>query len=368
MKRRKEVRKIISILLALSLVLIGIGAAAVPVAAVEAPISVDVSEPIAGALADYTIEFHNVGLLAPGDWIDVMFPFGTDLTTATTVTVTKAASQAKLDTAPVVVTVFAAISMPAPTGELVPRTMRIIIDDFIDKCEWVRIVIEDVTNPESCNHVLEVGTSSHTPVDSEPYTIYSLKMCLDKGKNLVSLPAYPADTKIEVVLADLFTEAAKTASATTPFTFSVWYWDAAAKKWLKYASDSSFKDLKTLEAGKAYWIKVNYDICFYFKGDPYPEDQGPPVKFCQFVECWNMVGIASSTDILASVYLKNTLLAPFYTQYAVDAIYDWDEATQTYVDMGWTGQYPAVVDPLLEAGQGYWMSFRDAACIIPPLP
>jgi hypothetical protein len=349
--------------------LLAVGAT-VPAAAVEAPISVDVDNPIAGELAEYTIEFHNVGLLTwlSADWIDVMFPFGTDLSTVTGVTVTKAASKAKLDTAPVAVLLFGYAVMPAPTGETAPRTMRIYLDDIIDKCEWVRIVITDVTNPPSCNHVLEVGTSAHTPVDSESYTIYSIIMSVCPDKELISLPAYPEDTKIEVVLADLFKKVADTASSAHPFSFSVWYYDASAKKWLKYASDSSFKDLKTMEAGKAYWIKVNDCTDFYFKGEPYPEDQGPPIKFCQFVECWNMVGIASGTDILASDYLKNTLLAPFYTEYAVDAIYYWDEVAGAYADTGWNGHYPAVVDPLLESGRGYWMSFRDAACIIPPLP
>jgi hypothetical protein len=359
------VRKIISILLALTMALLAVGAA-VPAAAVEAPISVDVSEPLAGPVtADYTIDFHNVGLLLPGDWIDVLFPTGTDLTTITAVTVTKGPTKATDGTIPVVISGYTILLVPEP------KSLRIYLVDPIDKCEWVKIVIETVTNPASCNHVLEVGTSAHTPVDSETYTIYSTKMCLTGGpdtKNLISLPAYPADTKIEVVLADLFAEAAKTASSTTPFTFSVWYYDAAAKKWLKYASDSSFKDLKTMEAGKAYWIKCSYDICFYFKGDPYPEDQGPPVKFCQYVECWNMVGFAStSVATLASDYLKNTLLAPFYFQYAVDAIYYWDPVADKYVDTLWNGQLGGP-DFLMVPDRGYWMSFRDAACIIPPLP
>jgi hypothetical protein len=359
------VRKIISILVALALVL-GFSAMVGPAAAVEAPITVKVDNPIAGELAEYTIEFHNVGALVYYlDYIDVMFPEGTDVSTVTDVVVTKGPTKATDDT-----TLVSTFLDSVPVSD---KTLRIwLYYDVIDKCEWVRIVITDVTNPEACNHVLEVGTSTHTPVDSNSYTIYSLKMCLTGGtgtKNLISLPAYPEDTKIEVVLADLFKEAADTASSTTPFTFSVWYWDAAAKKWLKYASDSSFKDLKTMEAGKAYWIKCNYDLCFYFKGEPYPEDQGPPVKFCQYVECWNMVGIASATDILASDYLKNTLLGPFYAEYAVDAIFEWTGTA--YADTGWTGaapSYPGFLDVLLHAGEGYWMSFRDAACIIPPPP
>jgi hypothetical protein len=306
-----------------------------------------------------------------------MCPFGTDLTQFVltgTVTVTKAASKAKLDTAAVAVPLIITIVEPPPVDETVSRTARIYLDGYIDKCEWVRIVLTDITNPKSCNHVLEVGTSAHTPVDSEPYTIYSIKMTICPDKELISLPAYPADTKIEVVLADFFKKVADTANDPTPFTFSVWYYDAAAKKWLKYASDSSFKDLKTMEAGKAYWIKVNDCTDFYFKGEPYPEDQGPPIKFCQFVECWNMVGIASATDIYASDYLGNTLLSPTYTQYAVDAIFYWDNTLEKYVATTWNGQYPIVGgahganDPLLESGRGYWMSFRDAACIIPLPP
>jgi hypothetical protein len=106
---------------------------------------------------------------------------------------------------------------------------------------------------------------------------------------------------------------------------------------------------------------VSAAIAFYFKGVGYPTDQGPPPKFCWYVRSFNMVGFTSLTDIAASEYLKYTLLPPFYVD-AVMAIYDWDEATQAYVDMGWP-----TIDPTLVAGNGYWMAFLDAACIIPPV-
>jgi hypothetical protein len=352
------VRKLISILVVLGLVL-GFSAIAAPVAAVSAPITVEVDNPITGENSTYTIVFHNDGTLIAGfDWIDVMFPAGTNATSATVVSVNKAATAAKLVTAPVAVG-FGVVQQ----GD---TYIRIATDD-IYKCEWVEIVIDDVTNPAPCFHHLQVGTSSHTPVASEDYTIYSLKMCLSTGKNLISLPAYPEDPAIAVVLADLFAKVELTKNSATPFTFSVWYWDAAALKWLKYASDSSFKDLTKIEVGKAYWIKVNAPACFRFKGVGFPDDQGPPPKFCWYVRSFNMVGVTSTSNITASEYLKYTLLPPFFTQYAVVAIYEWSGTA--YVDLGWNGQYLTPSgDPILQPGHGYWMAFIDAACIIPPVP
>lgn len=339
-------KKLISILVALGLVL-GLTLMATPAAATDVIVDVDLDNPLAGELAEYTIIFHNGSTLEGGvDYFDVMFPAGTNLTTVSAVAVYKAASVALLTTAPVAVA-----GLWWTVGD---TDLRIGLTDDIYKCEYVLIIVTDVTNPGPCFHHLQVGSSTHTPVASPDYTIYSAKMCLAEGKNLISLPDYPEDEAIEVVLAGLFDELA----LDDDFEFSVWYWDAAAKEWVIYASDTSFDDLDTIEPGKAYWIKVNKDICFYYKGTPFPDDQGPPPKFCWYVRSFNMVGFSSLTAMNASVYLAYANVP--YTM--VMAIYDWDEATQSYVDLGWPW-----VDPILQPGQGYWMAFVDAACIIPPV-
>lgn len=344
-------RKLISILVTLGVVLGLSLVAAAPVAAVDAPVVVVVEEPLAGASANYTIIFHNGSLLLANDWIDVMFPAGTNASAAVLGFVKTSADGITWST-------VAGSSIIAQDATYV----RIELGAEILKCEFVMIYLTGVVNPGPCFHHLQVGSTTHTPVASEDYTIFSLKVCLTPTKNLFALPAYPEDPAIEVVLAGLFQYAA----LDPDFEFSVWYWDACATEWVVYASDTSFDDLEVIEPGKSYWIKVNMSICFYFKGVDYPDDQGPPEKFCWYCPCWNMVGVPSTTAINATVFLKNTLLPPFYEQYAVVAIYEWNGTN--YVDLGWTGRF-GDPDVLLNAnGEGYWMAFIDAACIIPPLP
>jgi hypothetical protein len=180
-----------------------------------------------------------------------------------------------------------------------------------------------------------------------------------------------------VVLADLFAEAAKDPD----FVFSVWYWDSDAQVWLKYMSDSSQSDLTTMEAGKAYWIKVSAAISFFFKGDPYPDDQGPPQKWC-YPECWSMIGITGTAAMDASLFLKDAALPwPHQNSYAVSTIYGFTGGA--YFDTGWIagprdntpawmGTYavawPGPSDYALQPAVGYFMSFLAPACIIPPLP
>jgi hypothetical protein len=216
--------------------------------------------------------------------------------------------------------------------------------------------------------MLEVGTSTHTPVDSEPYTIYCAKISLAGGKtmagfdkmNLISLPCYPVDTAIEKVLATLFCQKAATASSAKPFSFSVWYWDNVNKKWLKYVSDTSFSDLKTIEAGKAYWIKPSTSITIWIHGSPYPPGQGPPIKWC-YPFCWNMVGFASLKSMNATVYLNYAKIPPAYST-AILAVWSFNSSTQLYHDEGWP------TDFIMTPGEGYWMAFITEACIIPPAP
>jgi hypothetical protein len=205
-------------------------------------------------------------------------------------------------------------------------------------------------------------------------------MDLLKGKNLIALPAYPEDTSIDVVLADLFAEVAKTAGSATPFSFSVWYWDSWNLVWLKYMSDSSQSDLTVMEAGKAYWIKVSKDFSFLFKGNPYPYCQGPPQKWC-YPESWSMIGITGTAALWASDYLKDAMLPwPSQNSYAVSTIFTftnpgpgftdtlWDPGLKTNVPAWMTlaGPWPLKRDYQLQPAVGYFMSFLGPACIIPP--
>lgn len=362
-------RKLISILVALGVVL-SFSLMAAPAAAVEEPVTVCLEEEIACEADNYTIAFHNVGTLLAGDWIDIMFPKGTLAGSVSGISVSKGATKKSVLSATCACSGGAAL-----TGNYTivsNTTIRIALNgtSTIEKCDWVCITVRNVTNPASCNYHLEVGTSTHTPVDSEVYTIYCAKIDLVGGPadpdtgispmNLISLPCYPDDESIEVVLAELFDEVEDTASTPTPFSFSVWYWDNASDTWMKYVSDSSFTDLDTIEPGKAYWVKPSDSITIKIHGDPYPPGQGPPIKWC-YPRCWNMVGVASlNTSQSAAAYLKYAKLAPTYTGEAILAIWGWDELNQWYIDMGWP------TDFVMTPGDGYWMAFLDEACIIPP--
>ena len=340
---------------------------------------------IAGEDGTYWIAFHNDGLLLgdDGDQIDVLFPTGTVLADEEDLPetiMTGASLRIALGLAP------GGTALNVTANRVSDKTVRFTLEEgaMIDKCDWVGIWIT-ATNPPACDYHLQVGTSVAGPFTSNDYTIYTLKIELDPGKNLISLPAYPRDTSIEVVLAELF-DRLDPPETPTPFSFSVWYWDAWDQEWVVFASDTSFDDLATMEAGKAYWIKVNKGATLKFKGDPYPECQGPPQKWC-YPASWSMIGVTGTEDIWASAFLKNaTLPWPNQASYAVSTIF-YFESTGTlvpegsFVDTGW---FPGLItdatwmenepglapyyDVELEPGVGYFMSFLGEACIIPPLP
>jgi len=301
------VKKIFSIVLALALVLTAVVASTVPAGAVTAgTVNVCLSDPIALQTSDYCISFHNGSLLKGdnGDFIDVMFPYGTDASGATVMRVMKSPAPP-----------------PAPPFWCMPCICA-------NSTAWAA--------PATA---VTLGTIQYEP-----------------GYIRIELAGGQVIEKCY-----FFLQAQATAGSANPFSFSVWYWDNVAKVWEKYVSDTSFSDLQTIEPGKAYWVKPSSDATIYIHGTPYPPGQGPPVKWC-YPFSWNMVGFASLSNMAASDYLAYTVI-PFYGD-AVLAIWSYNSApgVQWYVDTGWPG-----VDPTLVPGQGYWMAFIAEACIIPPV-
>ena len=369
-------KRAISIAFALALTLTMVLAA--PASAVIAgTVVVAIDEPIAGDTTDWTVSFQNRAALsgANSDYIDVYFPAGTDASGATVtmgIGATRAAAIGNI------------LALPYAPGAIVLTATHIRIDvgaAVIGANVFVAMNFDPVINPTSCFKTLTVGTSNCCLQTSDAFPIYTAKIELVEDKNLISLPAYPEDTSIEVVLADLFEEAALTAGTATPFTFSVWYWDSWADEWVIYASDTSFSDLTDMEAGKAYFVKVSDDIEFYFKGEPYPECQGPPQVWC-YPAGWAMIGPAIQTaDIWASLYLKDAMLPwPSQDTYAVSTILSFNEGTQLYENTAWNpglqsdatwqgaiAGFPALSDYELVQTQGYFMYFLAEACIIPPV-
>jgi len=144
------VRRAFGIVVALVLVS-GLGLApAAPVGAVQPPITVEVTNPIAWDLSDYIIEFRNAALLlGPADYIDIMFPADADPGTVTSVTVT----------APATVTTYVVIGTSL--------RIRLADGEAIEGGADVAIVVADVTNPGPCTHILCVGTSTASQVCSD---------------------------------------------------------------------------------------------------------------------------------------------------------------------------------------------------------
>jgi len=334
------VKKVFSILLALAVVL-GLSLAAMPVGAELAPPTVELSNPIGEELSDYTITFHNPQILKgdDGDYIDVHFPVGTDITGIGVVTVT----------------ILPATAV-AVTPQVFNNNIRLVLDagEIIEKCDYVEIVVPDVLNPEPCYHVLQLGTSNQPMVESASYKIYLIELSLLPGWNLISLPGIPEDTAIAAVLKDLIDRAALDPT----FTFKVYYYDCTT--WYAY-NNGSYASLTTMTECRAYWIWVSAAATFKVKGIWYPLPPGPPLKKC-YHECWNMVGFTSNVDRdpfvpsgVPAAYME-TLTPPGSVFY----ILGWDA----------TGQ---VWDPILGAdqlivGQGYWMTFIADACFAPPPP
>jgi len=143
-------KRVFAIVVVLSLVVVlGLSSAA-PVRAVQAPITVEVTNPIAWELSDYIIEFKNAQLLAgPVDYIDLTFPEDADPGTVTSVNVI----------APAITTTYTVMGSNL--------RIRLVDGEAIKAGADVVIVVADVTNPGPCTHILCVGTSTASQVCSD---------------------------------------------------------------------------------------------------------------------------------------------------------------------------------------------------------
>jgi len=193
-------KRVLNMAVALGLVLVLSLSSPAQVTAVKAPITVEVTNPIAYELSDYIVTFQNVGLLVGAtDYIDVMFPAGTDVTTVTAVTVSKGPTS----TGP-----FAGVATTHNT--VGAQTVRIRLDaaEFIEHSDWVLIVLDDVTNPAPGSYSLCVGTSNASvvcsgPGDSNVVATYMLTMSVDPADggaatDLTDEAPYAADTVVSI--------------------------------------------------------------------------------------------------------------------------------------------------------------------------
>ena len=192
--------------------------------------------------------------------------------------------------------------------------------------------------------------------DSDLYTVgeNSGGVSLVGGWNLISLPVMPFDTSIESVLASL----------TFPYDLvSVWYYDRCEDEWLVYGNgNTTFKTLTTMEAGKAYWVRMrypeeqhsdpsvsgSYPHALWVFGTKTPMPPGLPSAY-DVCKGWNMVGFRSTEEIAPEDYLGD------FSPSEYGAIYGWDPYLQDWVTN------PDKLVP----GRGYWIPFSVAGTIYP---
>jgi hypothetical protein len=160
---------------------------------------------------------------------------------------------------------------------------------------------------------------------------------LVEGWNLISLPLVPLDSAIGAVLPGILND-----------VISVWYWDAAAKRWYSFAPGIS-SDLTSMRDGKAYWIKMGANQTLHLAGTAMPKGAQLPPTY-DVVAGWNMVGFKSTaTNVTAADYLAGT-------EYV--RIYGFKNGT-------WFTIPGPAYNATMEPGLGYWVAFSEPGTIYP---
>jgi len=201
------------------------------------------------------------------------------------------------------------------------------------------------------------------------------KIPLFRKWNLISLPLVPLEdpNPIEGVLAAYQFEAD---------VVSVHYYDQCAGAWSVYGPGQT--SLATMEDGKSYWVLVDYShtipaeapgtpmdgMWVWGNAKPVPPDSPPAYPVCTG---WNMVGLTGYDDGFSLPplgaglgltddysYLWNwwPFVAPEW-----GVIFGWNGGGQ-----GWFSVLPAVGPtplPVIQTGEGYWISFQHAGFVYP---
>jgi hypothetical protein len=132
---------------------------------------------------------------------------------------------------------------------------------------------------------------------------------------------------------------------------SVWYYDGCEGAWYAYKNGAEF-GLETMETGKSYWVCTDAAVDLRLCGYELPCPPGAPPCYC-YCHCWNMVGFHSTTAMNLSAYLAN--LSPAGSLFGA----------LTYTTTGW---HSLNMSTTMNPGQGYWMAFTaDLACFAPPV-
>ncbi|MBR9702301.1 hypothetical protein GOV13_05270 [Candidatus Pacearchaeota archaeon] len=141
-------------------------------------------------------------------------------------------------------------------------------------------------------------------------TVYSWKIDLVEGWNLVSIPLVPESTNIAAVLGDIKDNIEY--GSTSQYTIFSYQFDGNDdNEWLKARPTSSWTgDLNYVIPGYAYWIKMSALDTLYGFGDKTP-NQGQTPPSTTVVDGWNLIGhyglnTVTNANALTSLALGNT--------------------------------------------------------------
>jgi len=162
-------------------------------------------------------------------------------------------------------------------------------------------------NQNNGKHLMVVRIDNGT--DSEYYsfnvTVYSWKINLNAGWNLISIPVIPADTSIQSVLFDQLYD-----SLPGGYEYVVWsyQYNGNQNTWLR-SRRTGYGDLDYIEPGHGYWINLTGAAVLYGYGDKFIEAQTPPSM--TITNGWNLIGhygllTLSDYDALRSLRLGTT--------------------------------------------------------------
>jgi hypothetical protein len=213
-----------------------------------------------------------------------------------------------------------------------------------------------------------------------PASVYqwkdALKIPLVRKWNLISFPLVPlVDPPVDDIL---------DAYQFKSDILSVWYYDRCDDEWLVWPAGYPGGDaeLETMEDGKAYWVRIKYDVAnppgtphdgLWIWGTPKPTPPLGPSAY-EVCEGWNMVGVTGyemfgiwfgGFPIQDHNYLWNWWEFGF-PEYS--GIYGWDnDGSVTGTAQTWYSLLPfGNWLPFDFDGEGYWISFEHDGFIYPP--
>jgi hypothetical protein len=191
------------------------------------------------------------------------------------------------------------------------------------------------------------------------------KIILEEKWNLISLPLEPFDTSISSLMTAWNLNLVADPLAASELQ-SIHYFDQCTDVWKVYGKGQT--SLSTLEAGKSYWVRMDYPAPSYTLWvfgtvKPMPP-QAPAVYTCPG---WNMFGFTSLLDKVAgdagAGYLWN-----FGTMTNPDPlVYKWNN-TGTWTTSGWKLLDVSTAAPAADfmfVGEGFWGYFPSGGTIVP---